>query len=226
MTPLWSVCSHVLGVSPFWRRSALGILWREWCWSWNSSALATSCEELTHWKRVWCWEGLGAGGEGDARGWDGWMASLTRWTLSLSELREFVMDREAWRAVIHGVAKSRTRLSDWTELKNSIPVYAQKDNLKVLKKKKKAKLWATTYLGWGAEKKWWKLTFLRVFFYAKYLSIFLIPYDLEKEMAPHSSTLACKIPWMEEPDRLESMGSQRVGHDWVTSLSLHLYHHI
>ena len=41
--------------------------------------LATSCEELTHWKRLWCWEGLGAGGEGDDRGWDGWMASLTRW---------------------------------------------------------------------------------------------------------------------------------------------------
>jgi len=41
---------------------------------------AISCEELTHWKRLWCWEGLGAGGEGDDRGWDGWMASLTRWT--------------------------------------------------------------------------------------------------------------------------------------------------
>ena len=36
--------------------------------------------ELTHWKRLWCWEGMGAGGEGDDRGWDGWMASLTRWT--------------------------------------------------------------------------------------------------------------------------------------------------
>ena len=46
----------------------------------NSSTLATSCEELTHWKRLWCWEGLGAGGEGDDREWDGWMASLTRWT--------------------------------------------------------------------------------------------------------------------------------------------------
>ena len=66
--------------SPFWRRSALGFLWREWCWSWNSSTLATSCEELTHWKRLWCCEGLGAGGEGDNRGWEGWMASLTRWT--------------------------------------------------------------------------------------------------------------------------------------------------
>ena len=35
---------------------------------------------LTHWKRLWCWEGLGAGGEGDDRGWVGWMASPTRWT--------------------------------------------------------------------------------------------------------------------------------------------------
>ena len=41
---------------------------------------APSCEELTHWKRLWCWEGLGAGGEGDDRGWDGWMASPTPWT--------------------------------------------------------------------------------------------------------------------------------------------------
>ena len=65
--------------SPFWSRSALGFLWREWCW--NSNTLANSCEELTHWKRFWCWEGLGAGGEGNDRGWDdGWMASLTRWT--------------------------------------------------------------------------------------------------------------------------------------------------
>ena len=42
--------------------------------------VATSCEELTHWKRPWCWECLEAGGEGDNRGWDGWVASLTWWT--------------------------------------------------------------------------------------------------------------------------------------------------
>ena len=42
--------------------------------------LATSCEELTHRKRPWYWEGLGAGGEGDDRGWGGWIASLTWWT--------------------------------------------------------------------------------------------------------------------------------------------------
>ena len=62
--------------------------------------------ELTHWKRLWCWEGLGAGGEGDDRGWDGWVASLTRWTWVWVN---------SWSA-IHGVAKSQTRLSDWTEL--------------------------------------------------------------------------------------------------------------
>ena len=64
---------------PFWRRSAPGFLWRGWCWSCNSSILATSCKVLTHWKGFWCWEGLGAGEEGDDRGWDGWVASLTQW---------------------------------------------------------------------------------------------------------------------------------------------------
>ena len=47
----------------------------------------------------------------------------------------------------------------------------------------------------------------------------------EKAMAPHSSTLAWKIPWMEEPDRLQSMGSLRVGHNWATSLSLFTFMH-
>ena len=48
--------------------------------SWNSNTLATWCEELTHLKRPWCWERLKAGGKGDDRGWDGWMASTTQWT--------------------------------------------------------------------------------------------------------------------------------------------------
>ena len=64
----------------FWRRWALGVLWKDWCWSWNSSTLATSCEDLTHWKIFWWWEVLGAGGKGDDRGWDVSLASLTWWT--------------------------------------------------------------------------------------------------------------------------------------------------
>ena len=56
--------------------------------------------------------------------------------------------------------------------------------------------------------------------------IWLPPFTLsEKAMATHSSTLAWKIPWMEEPGRLLSMGSLRVGHDWVTSLSLFSFMH-
>ena len=58
----------------------LNIHWKDWCWSWSSNTLATWCEELIHWKRPWCWERLKTGGEGDDRGWDGWMASPNQWT--------------------------------------------------------------------------------------------------------------------------------------------------
>ena len=53
--------------------------WKDWCCSWSSSTLATWCKELTHLKIPWCWERLKADGEGDVRGWDGWMASPTWW---------------------------------------------------------------------------------------------------------------------------------------------------
>ena len=58
----------------------LNIYWKDWCWNWNSNTLVTWCEELTHWKRSWCWERLRAGGEGGDRGWDGRMASQTQCT--------------------------------------------------------------------------------------------------------------------------------------------------
>ena len=108
-------CKEIQSVHSKGDRSVLGVHWKDWCWSWNSNTLAISCEELTHWKRPWCWERLQAGGEGNDRGWDGWMASPTQQTWVWVDSGSW-WQREAWRAAVHGVAKSRTRLSDWTEL--------------------------------------------------------------------------------------------------------------
>ena len=58
----------------------MGVHWKDCCWSYNFSTMTTWCKELTHLKRPWWWERLRAGGEGDDRGWDGWMASPTQWT--------------------------------------------------------------------------------------------------------------------------------------------------
>ena len=70
-------CKEIQPVHPKGDQS--GVHWKDCCWNWNSNTLATSCKELTHYKRPWCWERLRAGGEGDGRGWDGWMASPTQW---------------------------------------------------------------------------------------------------------------------------------------------------
>ena len=67
-------------MSPSQRQSVLNIWWKDWCQNWNSSTLATWCEELPHSKQPWCWERLKLGREGINRGWDSWMASPTQWT--------------------------------------------------------------------------------------------------------------------------------------------------
>ena len=68
-------------------------------------------EELTHWKRPWCWERLRAGGEGDNRRWDGWMASLTQWTWVWASLGSWwwtgkpgVLQSVGWQRVGHNWA--------------------------------------------------------------------------------------------------------------------------
>ena len=59
------------------RKSTVNIHWKDWCWSWSFNTLATiRWPAPTHWKKPWCWERLRTRGEGDDRGWDGWMASL------------------------------------------------------------------------------------------------------------------------------------------------------
>ena len=72
-------CKEIQPVHPKGDQSVLGVHGKDWCWSWNPNTLATWCEELTHLKRPWCWARLRAGGEGDDRGWDGWIASPTQW---------------------------------------------------------------------------------------------------------------------------------------------------
>jgi len=69
------------------RKSTLNTRWKDWCWSWTSGTLATWCEELTHWKRPWCWERLREGGEEGDRAWDDWMASLIQWTWTWANSR-------------------------------------------------------------------------------------------------------------------------------------------
>ena len=103
-------------------KSALNIHWKDWCWSWNSNTLATWCEELTHWKRLWCWERFKEGGEGDDRGWSGWTASPTRWTWVWASFRSWWWTRKPGLLQSMGL-QSQTWLRDWPELSNTYPAW-------------------------------------------------------------------------------------------------------
>ena len=106
-------CKEIQPVNP--KRNQLNIHWKDWCWSWNSNMLAIWCKKLTHLKRPWRWERLKAGGEGDNRGWDDWMASPIRWPWGWTSSGSWWWTGEAWHAAVHRVVKSVSH--DWvTEL--------------------------------------------------------------------------------------------------------------
>ena len=96
--------------------------------SWNSNTLACWCEKLTHLNRPWCWERLRAGGEGDDREWDGWVASLTRCTW-------VCVDSGSWwwtgrPAVLRFVGSQRVR-HDWANELNWTEVHVITSSLVV-----------------------------------------------------------------------------------------------
>ena len=101
----WTVMLEKTLESPL--KSTLNTHWKDWCWNWRSNTLATWCEEL---KRPWCWERLKAGGKGDDRKRDGWMATLTQWTWVWASPSRW------WRTGKPGVLKSmglQTDGRDW-----------------------------------------------------------------------------------------------------------------
>ena len=89
----------------------------------NCNTLATWCEERTHWKRPWCWERLKTGGEGDHRGWDAWMASLTWWMWVWASSRSWWWTGKPGMLQFMGSQRVKTWLSDWTELTENIVLF-------------------------------------------------------------------------------------------------------
>ena len=145
----------------------------------------------------------------------GWCSSAVE-SLPWLHLFEKSNNFSAWgmrrwrRSLVHGVAKSQTRLLQGPLARQRLP-----ESLSRLSSNHSPHL-----AGWLAHPRqhWVISTLISQLWW-------VLGQPTEKAMAPHSSSLAWKIPWTEEPGRLQSMGSLRVVHDWATSLSLFTFMH-
>ena len=155
-----------------------------------SNTLATWCKKLSHWKRPWCWERLRAGGGGDDRGWDGWMASLTRWTycavLSHSVVSNSLRPNGLWPTrllCLLGILQAR--ILEWVAM--------------------------PYFMGSSQARDQTQVSCIAGRFFTIWVS---------REALMDMSSLGSRSWWWTgKPGLLQSMGLQRVGHNWATELN-------
>ena len=131
--------------------------------------------------------------------------ALTRWTF-VDKVMSLLFNMLSWLVIIF-IPMSRRLLISWLQSPSAVILEPQK-----IKSATVSTSPSICHEVMGPD------AMILVFWINAYIYIYM-----EKEMAAHSSILAWKIPWMEEPGGLQSMGSQRVRHDWVTSLSFYIY---
>ena len=110
---IWSVNIYIKkrGYNIQWWKDSF---FYKWCWGNSTATCKRRCKELTHWKKHLHWERLKAGGEGDNREWDGWMASLIQWTWVWASSGSWWWTES--RGVMQSMGSQRVRHDSATEL--------------------------------------------------------------------------------------------------------------